>query len=601
MRRTGTLSVALATLMLLASCAQEAPLLTTSLDFPGAGLGKADAFGRQLAGIAAPYEADHGLDAQGDLLRASMAFRRQVAWDVVLRVVDPVPLLGLTATEENTSELVLPGGVPNVARFQTWYGVDDFKRMFQKLFQDLGPDGRAQRAPFSEEALADVIAWNATAADRSERWPLERFLKHVKALGLCPPEMPDDECALSLQSKFSGATAGNARITYSPGTMLHLLRNYGAILSCLEGLSTLSIEQSPDDEAANFTYCFEHEFPADAVLIKAQWVRSDFERKLPAYDTDAASLSQVIGEGMSADWAAGAREADPGPEEILSIRLRNGDSYRLSGLHIMTKELRHWLWITLWWSDQPNVDFGADRPAGFSAIDPVWSHYKMAVTVDHEEGDPDPAGAFGSTPTLAAALATTSTDGLTWASNPYIEHGRGNARTNCIGCHQHGGSEVGYDLDDNGTLDPFDLTMVIENEPLFPGNGRAKMRSLFPTDYLWSTHRIDNLAQVIQSEANYFEHADEGPMEERALQILSLSATPKDGQPLYAAHCTTCHGNNGGGTSSGPSHVERIPGLSDMDIVNRLLKGKSPMPSWSHMTNQELRNVLGYLRQTFEP
>ena len=582
------------------SCAESAIEGANTLDFPGASAGKSDAFGRQLAGIAAPYAADLNLSIQTSSLESDMAFRRQVAWDIVQRVIDPVPLLGLANAEEATTEILLPGGVPEVPRFQTWYGVDDFKRMFKKLYGDLAPEERAQRLPFSEAALKDVIEWNATAADRSERWPLERFLKHVKDLGVCPPDMSEEDCANSLQSNFSGASSGNARITYSPGTMLHLLRNYASILACLEGLKTLPIAQTPQDEASNFTYCFESEFPPDAVLIKAQWVRADFERTMPAFDTDAAALANVIGSGKSADWAQGDRQVDPTPDDVFTIRLRNKDTYRLAGLHIMTKELRHWMWITLWWSDKPNTDFGADRPASFNGFDPVWSHYKMAVTVDYQERDSNPSAGFADYPTLAEAIVATSGDGLTWNSNPYIEHGRGNARTNCIGCHQHGGSEAGYDLDDDGTLDPFDLELVIQNEDLFPANGRTEIRSMFPSDYLWSTHRIDNLGQVIKSEIGYFDSLDVDTPEVRAVAVLALEPSVLEGENLFKMHCTPCHGSEGTGTGSGPSHFERVPKLTDFEIALTLITGKSPMPSWSSLEDQNLADLRAYLRHTFD-
>src|SRR5690606_5877331 len=61
----------------------------------------------------------------------------------------------------------------------------------------------------------------------------------------------------------------------------------------------------------------------------------------------------------------------------------------------------------------------------------------------------------------------------TWCSNPYIELGQGNARTNCIGCHQHAGSELlGED--------------TLTDERQFPATGRKLVRKNFPTDYLWS-------------------------------------------------------------------------------------------------------------------
>src|SRR5690606_36972628 len=103
----------------------------------------------------------------------------------------------------------------------------------------------------------------------------------------------------------------------------------------------------------------------------------------------------------------------------------------------------HWLWTTLWWSSSPSSDFGADRPAN---IDGVWANYKMCTASAFAEHDPQPGGGFDDDDhaSLAEALAAayTGVDGPSWCSNPYLEEGHGNAGTNCVGCHQHGGTEL---------------------------------------------------------------------------------------------------------------------------------------------------------------
>jgi mono/diheme cytochrome c family protein len=608
-RRLSIWATAFATLLYL-GCSPEiielkAPPSVSPMGFPGLGAAKADVFGRALAGVAAPYNADLSLSADEDRLKSDMGYRRKVAWDVVMRVLDPVPLLGLADATAGGDEIALPNGeVPRVPRFQTWYGVDDFKRMFRHLFEGLTPAERAQRAPFTDKALEEAVEWNAAALDRSERWPLDRFLKYVSELGVCAPGTPDDQCARSLQSNFSGATSGNARITYSPGTMKHLLKNYGTMLACLETLKTMGLDAVPTDEDQNFTACFSQEFPANAALIKAHWVRADFGRTMPVFDTSGPALESKIGTSMSADWADGDREADPTPDKVFMIRLKNGDIYRLAGLHIMTKELRHWVWITLWWSDTPNEDFGADRPAEFkSKVSSVWSNYKMGVVVDYKEHDPNPTQWFNDQPTLAAALqAVSNTESVTWLSNPYIEHGRGNARTNCIGCHQHGGSLMGPDLDGDGTADLFDLELVIDNENLFPSNGRVQIRSLFPADYLWSTQRVDNLSQVIKSDVEHFDFSDKDQPEVRAAKILQLASDVTQGDAVYQANCTTCHGNDGMGTPTAPSLFERVPPMTDQALAERLILGKpgTIMPSWAQLTDQQLADLRAYLRATFD-
>ena len=76
----------------LGACAEEqtAPAtVAVAQAFPGDGLGKTDVFGRALAGVAAEYEADLSLSAQEQRLKTDMGFRRQVAWEIVARVIDP--------------------------------------------------------------------------------------------------------------------------------------------------------------------------------------------------------------------------------------------------------------------------------------------------------------------------------------------------------------------------------------------------------------------------------------------------------------------------------------------------------------------------------
>ena len=569
-------------------------------DFPVEPGGKEDVFGRRLVGKAAPYEADATLAAREDELRSEMRARREAAWRTVAHVLEPVPLLGLEDSAGEHEDIRLPDGeVPRVARWETWYGADDFKRMFQHLYEGLGADGRSVRAPFGDAAIDEAFEWNATALDRSERWPLERYLKYVNDLGVCPADLAPEDCARRIQSNFSGASHGIARIAYSPATMRHLLRNYGSVLECLARLDTVTFEATPERED-NFTLCFAEELPIDAVLVKAQWVRADFGMDLPVYDTDAQSLARIV-EGQAHWGEQGDRRAAPGPEAIHTIRLRDGSTYRLAGMHVMTKELRHWQWITLWWSDRPDEDFGEDRPAFVREELPgAWSHYKMCAVSMYEEGDTDVASEYGEAPSLAEALRATNTGGAgapTWCSNPYIEHGRGNARTNCVGCHQHGGSTVMRDRDGDGALDAFDLDAVIADETTFPQTGRAQVRDLFPADYLWSLTRVDDLAHVIESEVRYFDRIDET----RTDRILALEGDATRGADAFTENCARCHGEDANGGSA-PSLVERAPMRDDQTLLRTILQGRPPMPAWAPiLDDQTLRDLLAFLRTFTQP
>jgi hypothetical protein len=241
-------------------------------------------------------------------------------------------------------------------------------------------------------------------------------------------------------------------------------------------------------EPENFTQCFRSEFPAASVIVKADWRRAEFGIRLASYDTSADGLRRHL--GGERDWGDGDRELDPGPDKIHTMRLPNGNVYRLAGLHIMSKELRHWTWTTLWWSDSPDTDFGEDRPAAIEVLPGAWKNYKMCTTSNYRELDPDPTGGYeDDAPSLAAALATThqGAGAPSWCSNPYIEEGPGNSTTNCIGCHQHGGTEA-------------TVPEIVSGADAFPHNGRTKLRNNFPADYSWTLNEGDKLVDLIRSE-----------------------------------------------------------------------------------------------------
>jgi mono/diheme cytochrome c family protein len=568
------------------------------LDFPDPGPGgKTDDLGRALAGLAQDYQATHLVE---DELVADMRRRRDAAWASALKVLEDVPLLGLLEATEATGDVVLADGQenPRVPRFITWYGIDDMRRMFQHLYQGLLPSERAARRPFAETAIHDAEMWNAQVLDRSKRWPLERYFRYVREMGVCPEDMPDDECARLVQERFNGATGGNPRILYSPSTVKHVLRNYTGILECLRVLDTVGLAQTPADADANFSLCFGSELPANSVLVKAQWQRADFGKDIPAYDTDGTALAARL--GGTAHWGEeGDRRADPPSDRIFTIRLSDGSVFRLVGMHIMTKELRHWQWITLWWSDQPDRDFGTDRPA---ALGGVWKNYKMCVADGFKEEDIDPAARFAELPSLADALRASASGagGPSWCSNPYLEHGRNNARTNCIGCHQHGGSTVLRDVDGNGVLDPLSVEAIINDEANFPDTGRRQIRELFPADYLYSINRVDDFATLIRSEVLFFDNADRDQVRPRIRHILELAGDAEAGHTLFLANCSTCHGETGEGSSWAPNLTTRVPSRDDELLLQTLLQGKGDMPRWGdRLSDQELADVLAFLRSRF--
>lgn len=83
-----------------------------------------------------------------------------------------------------------------------------------------------------------------------------------------------------------------------------------------------------------------------------------------------------------------------------------------------------------------------------------------------------------------------------WVSNPYLEKGADNAQTNCIGCHQHGGTSKSTES-------------ILAARDRFPSSSRTKLRKNFPTDYFWAmTSAPERLAGVIEDQVKHYDQVD---------------------------------------------------------------------------------------------
>ncbi len=482
---------------------------------------------RSLIGGASPYPGDGGLRAREAELLASPAARRAAAWQAVARALTSVRIAAS-----------LPG-VPDatLARWQTWYGKDDIARLFHRLYEGVGPERRAMRDAFSDPELDAAFAWNPHAVEDDAAWPADRLAAYVATLDTA------EEVA---------ALGGIARSAYSPGATRHLLRSYGAIVGCDGAAPPDAVIDGPQegtrrvvreladmarcerrawgpyfvgegeeliaeaegaqlsligDDAAelascaagapcraggpravhvvatatadgavavNVDYreanpawasCLDGAFPLDAAVVKADWRRVWPGEPLPTFDTSPEALATR--RDGDASWTEPDGTAEPGPESILTVTTPNGASFRLAGLHLMTKDLDHWMWITLWWSPRPDEDLGADRPASIAALPGPWRHYAMCVVTSFDEADGSPS----------------------WCSNPYIEQGAHNAGSNCIGCHQHGGT---------GLLSG----SILEG---FPDHGASALRNNFPGDYAWSLDAGDMLLRLFADEVAWWD------------------------------------------------------------------------------------------------
>jgi hypothetical protein len=548
--------IALSLALVLAACGGD-PGPSPEIDAGVCATTKAvQAADRKIIGAGAGYDADQTLRGREAELAASQKRRRELAWKTVAKVLAPVD-----------PAQPLPARLP---RWHSWYAKDDVNRLFERLYPALGPEGRAQRAHFSEAALDEAFAWNVSSVDELPNWPPERWQEYLA----------------SIDSPVKAAGVGGiARVSYSPAAARHLLNSYPELLTCLKngapdrfvdgpksatrrmarepleldacadasygpyfvaggetlhasasdaqvtvrrdgavachaeagqacqtrGPGTFDVLVSAGGKAARgmlevdysapdvpWAACLPSAFPSDAVVVKADWRRVLPDMPLAVYDTSAEGLARRLSEGGKFNWGPGDGTADPGPDDIYTAQVGTGNVYRLAALHIMTKELDHWLWITLWWSPSTtsDLDFGADRPADVRALGGPWGHYKMCVTTAFEERDPAPDGGFGGT--LGKALAAVNGRGgavpASWCSNPYLEVGDGNADTNCLGCHQHAGTGL--------------LPETILGDPvLFPAHGRTVVRNNFPSDYSYAVDQGDRLSRLFADVVAYWDTA----------------------------------------------------------------------------------------------
>lgn len=455
---------------------------------------KAHPVDRKLMGQGHPFV--HSMDLDANRMKSSMRFRRERAWDIVQNLLTEVPI-GTHLDDFNPVSRQMP-------LWQTWYETAEFQWMFDDLYNRLGKDGRIKFKgdkallvnglpdgfDFCPGDIQDIFARQGDL-DISRQFNAERFKERLRKFKT---------------AEETRGVSGAGLTMFSPGLLFHYLQNYRRIFQCEEKLETLA---SHETFVPARSPCFSTAFPKGdkslfaghdarlkancpasvdnsartigaAVAIKSAWQLSDPNATIANFDSSAAGLEKALDSG---EWqpSGQTRSSSLSSDKIYTIetvpKLDSGlkERLQLTALHFTTKDLDDWLWISLWWSPEPDSDFGADRPStgAFSEGSP-WRNYKMCVVSAYDEGSPDPAAEFSDASLSQAVGAVFAKTGPhTWCSNPFIERGKGNSRTNCIGCHQHAGSPV---IPDD----------VFKDSTKFVNGGRSLMRVNFPADYLWS-------------------------------------------------------------------------------------------------------------------
>jgi hypothetical protein len=130
------------------------------------------------------------------------------------------------------------------------------------------------------------------------------------------------------------------------------------------------------------------------------------------------------------------------------------DYLALVAVHVTTREAPDWVWLTLWWHDDPDAaPYGNDRPR---IVKFPFDRFRMEVAQSAD-----------------VPVAPDGTPHITF--NPYLEAGFAlGVWSNCIGCHQR----AAWTATGPGEVYPVKRGSMLPNDPFFAGKVR--------THFLWS-------------------------------------------------------------------------------------------------------------------
>ncbi len=364
-------------------------------------------------------------------IHANMARRREAAWKITQESFTPV--------EVRTAA----GDRVQVPKWSLWYTTEDFSIIYKSFLESLD-------RKFSTDQPPSVIDVQSQADETLRVYRRRELNLAARAIQEDLSQFSNPLSEATREAAERNAVVGRGFMLFSPSLIRHYLVNHDRVRSCRPDLFPAAADPKllraavrPRDPDNKYAMCFDSEFPADAVMIKAVW--SPAYRDFRKFHTDA--------EGLKVFWAddVGNGRFHRTTESLVKfdaekgLHLHNdGTDWVLSGLHISTKEVPEWMWVSLWWAPDADEDFGADRPDSLVKQNPYLAHYKMCVASTFRERDPDPGAHFRGnekTASLAAALDVNAKnlDGYQWCANPFLENGF--AKSNCVGCHMAAGDK----------------------------------------------------------------------------------------------------------------------------------------------------------------
>ena len=309
----------------------------------------------QARAILGPAHTWPPLELDAITLNESMTARRSAGWATVARALQRVPVIDPSTGEPMRDSR---GEVMSLPMWQTWYELNEFRKMMEDLWAQLTPEQKQQRR--SDPELVDNIMrkhhqrkllskW--TRPDPEGKTRFQRLLSQIRS--------PEELSALN-------GVSGQGYTLHSPEVIRHYLLHFGEAVACQGQPPTHATENNDADLAT----CFGGKpFPKGAASVKATW--NNGNDGIAAFDTSAAGLSRMLSQSEPT-WRPQRSEPlhYPNAESIYSSYVfeddRPGPTFRLTGLHITTKDIPEWLWVSLWWAPNPDEDFGEDRPTSLA-------------------------------------------------------------------------------------------------------------------------------------------------------------------------------------------------------------------------------------------
>ena len=339
--------------------------------------------------------------------------RRMVSWNILEQVLAPTK-------GQNTGFEAIGSPTPV---WQTWYSKKDIVGMLEKI------------APTMEATDKGLTLKEA---------------KHILE-GHKRSKSPDFDPASIKKFNFEFVPA-----SYNRDYVLHILTHFKSISACQH------ITSYPADAEVEFP-CFQ--FPETAVMMKTSWKEVNSQDMTLDFDSqslDANAIRSILEKNTTWSYSIPSKLT---PQNSYMVKDPDtGLVWALTGLHVVTKEIKDWVWVTLaWQADSLNtIGFGSDRPASLKGS--IWQNYVMMASVSNEEKAQDPnIGAQGKAlfPEFVEnnpfnKFKDGSGNKVTFNSNPYIE--LFDSTSNCIGCHEGQFSPLKVNLEIRRKNFPYDYT-----------------------------------------------------------------------------------------------------------------------------------------------